>query len=342
MSAIPFERFARYSLYQRMNLATTAFLLLLWHVEVNCNQVWPGKPDDAYRIGHPAKGLNYEECETELFETNPIANHRHQVIAFSVKDAVCILYDIPASVIVWDFNRTLKKDDDEYYNTTVKFDSNKFRIIPKPKLLWLFDKVKKGSNLGDAGKLLDLPMDEMNSWIAVGPKPHSFMTYFNADGTTPYIKKVIPLVHNKKRILSVNSQFTISTWVRLNADTGDPFFSTTSNTGIYSWFTTGGSLDWHPTTNAKISKPTNSLKFNVWQHIAITHCGKTALPTFFLNGDIWKLSKTKSYDEMLDPPDIMMRFGGLSGGFKGSMACFAIFEMALSQDKIKTLMQNCP
>ena len=321
---------------ERMILATSFFLLLMWQIETcNCDLILNGKPDESYRRGGPEKAMSFENCKQEICSKDA---SRCQVIAFSEREFSCAEYFVRPSLIF--LNPELMLKNKTIYKTKLKTANNIFRDFPKPKLLWLFDAAMKGKNIGTGGSKLDLDTSDIENWSYEGPSGTN-MTFIYADQNSKYVKKVTPLIHNGVRLLSYKPAFTISFWVKTIKEKYMPLFSCTT-TGIYCWISSNlESLNFFLEPHEKImpkNKAENKLQ---WRHISISHCGY-GLPTFYMNAQIWPISTTFSYKPVVEPTNILMRFGNSVYGFKGSMACFAIHEVELSPQQIRTMMKNCP
>lgn len=80
----------------------------------------------------------------------------------------------------------------------------------------------------------------------------------------------------------------------------------------------------------------------MWRHIAFIYEGGDHY-SFYLNATVWPILVKKNFElKQLNPDIIFIGYYSGSELFKGSMACISIFERALSQEELQTLMLTCP
>ena len=330
-------RFDCFFIYrERMILATTFFLLLMWKIEIcKCDLIFEGKPDDIYRYGRIKKALTWKYCELAICGSD---TSRCQVLVFSHAELNCAEYTV-SPFLIW-LNPEVMLKDKTNFETKLKSVNNNYRSLPKPKLLWLFDAAMKGKNMGTGGSKLDLPTSNIENWGYEGPSGTK-MTFIYADENSNFVKMVTPLIHNGERLLSYKPAFTISLWIRAFVKENMPLVSCEGK-GLYFGLSSNlKSITFCFSNNSECFKPLEKSENQFeWRHISISHSGHE-LPTFYMNGNVWPISKSTN-DTVLNPTNIMIRFGEGTEGFKGSMACLAIHESELTLQQIRILMNNCP
>ena len=215
--------------------------------------------------------------------------------------------------------------------------------VPPAAVLWKFDNSNRGRNLGSKGSRLDCPETGL-TWSQEGPRgSRSPLKYANFEKNGHLRVQVaydgISLIDRKKPV-------TFSLWVKSDRSGITPLFegyTATSRAQMF-WLYPSQNLDQIAYDDGRkqiysVKNATDKLK---WRNIAAVYKGGSDY-AFYLNGNTWAAgSILPSSFSKLELDHFNIGYYDSKNRFIGSMACFSIFEGALTQQEIRTWMQSCP
>lgn len=213
-----------------------------------------------------------------------------------------------------------------------------------PSALWLFDDVNKGSNLGTKGGPLNMSIDGL-VWNTVGPRGTASVRKYPR-----YVGPGIPsiqLEHSGSYALTFTGPYTVTFWVKTdNVDATIPVLEAYPIGAIDLWFYPSNQRDQlclSPAYPNHVYKTVrNATDNDKWRHVALVYRAVGAV-RFYLNGSVWQHTATTTSSEVKQPTKLcLFKHCGTQKSLKGSMACLAIFDKALTQKEVLFVMKACP
>lgn len=264
-------------------------------------------------------------------------------VSFSQNGKKCYNVTISALVVFWSSDMVLKSLGD--FKTLVTTSGIS---ILAPAALWLLDDTFRLKNLGSKGAAMDwqvtgsgLDQDQGFHWNASGPHDSRARFLRYPGSLSDDFKCLFWLQKKSEYLVDFNLGFTITLWVKTEGAGQRPIMDAHVGSA-YLWFETDRDqvgLNHKGVKSKEYSRTIkNSHGINDWRHIAVSYTG-SGTPTFYLNGQIWSLSK-KSTAEIITK-DRFYTFVGRSYEHD-SRACFMIFQETLSLLEIQTIMDDCP
>ena len=219
--------------------------------------------------------------------------------------------------------------------------------LPTPVGLSMMDSLLRGKNLGSKGKLLDMSNTGL-AWSSKGPLgSKSDLKY--AQLININARPHILVLHNGRYLLDLTKPFTLSLWMKsdpgsFHAPIIEGWNTDTKKYAFHVWLVSSLSDNrFHFQISSKriwARSTVYGYKKAAWRHLAAIYKGPGKF-SLYLNATALPITKLKTSVWKSTPNVINIGHRG-SRIFKGSMACISIFERALTQEEVRTLMQICP
>lgn len=262
--------------------------------------------------------------------------------SYNSNSEACITVTLNAALLGWLGDALIIKSDDSDWVSFAPVSS--FATLATPACVWLMDDSFRGLNLGSKGPRLD-SSDTGLQWIGKGPRGSaSSLKYAYFDG---HQKAKIQVRYSDKYLLDFTEPFSIALWIKTDNSLGerpllDGWNSDANTYAAQFWFYPSTGLDEiYFRANSVLKSKKNDTGKLMWRHLAVIFAGSDDY-TFYLNGSVWPISLKTSGGLMRVNPDLINIGHRSDNVFKGSMACIAIFEQALTQAEVYRWMLDCP
>lgn len=330
---------------ERRNILISALSLLLGLFTIHCQETYPGKVNKSYLTKsltiHSTWDCRKKQCGRKV----------NCAVAYDSKEKKCYLVMLAWELLKWDFDWE-RRSFLPQLNSRWKIlgSSPRVEVSVKPTILWILDEIWKGVNFGTATRYLDLKTDNV-TWTVKGPRPSNV----NFGRSELPARRV--LHQGNQKLIDLSHQFSIAMWIKTDSVFQDMvIIDSYPEDALHLMLFPGKQRD--SLTLGTGSKKDlveeekygmtmkNSTKVNEWRHVAVVFYSKTNFK-FYLEGHDWPIKKNSlsgASTHFSEPAEILLwsKVEGLSFQYKGSYACVAIYQSAVSSTNIKALRDNCP
>lgn len=274
--------------------------------------------------------------------SNCICNGRC-IVSFHTKTGACRTITLSAAPLSWTKRFIFNNRSDTSWESFIPVESlNTPSIFPEG--FWMMDNSLRGLNIGSKGNRLD-STDGNLTWSRKGPldtRTNLRYSHF-ISGETPQVQ----IRQSSAFVLDFTTAHTVAVWVKTDAVSAllpmlDGWNKPKNTYACHFWFYPSKNRDqlqW--SANHFLLTTINGTDRLEWRHVAVTYAGGSQY-TFYLNANPWPIWVTIVGTLDRVNPDVI-NFGHRDDShLRGSMACISIFEKALTQAEIRTLMVNCP
>lgn len=268
--------------------------------------------------------------------------------SFNKKTGKCLSTTLSAVPLSWTKDRLFDGTEENVWVSFVP--GNSIFSLPIPDGLWVMDGSFQGQNLGSKGSKLDMSVNKL-TWGSVGPLGYSSSLKY-ARGFTA-ARPQIQNRHGSNFLLDFGNSFSLAMWVKADnfidyAVLLDGWNSDEKKWSVSLYMWPSKNLDQITlSTNVEARSTLNETNKLNWRHIAAIKEG-TGHYSLYLNGTKWPIlfNKPIGYMSSRRTPDVI-RVGHYPETdykfyFKGSIACIAIFERALTVTEVRQYMASCP
>lgn len=239
----------------------------------------------------------------------------------------------------------------DIYKYITTFNVNALKaVFIRPKLFWRLDEVMGGLNLGTVGWQLDMEMDSVR-YLDIGPQSHAYEIKSACKRGKKNFSFKIHLSKNAP-LLKMNGPFTIAVWVKtgpFDSFSSAPIMDTYPYKTLSLWFYP--SLDRSQLALCYNGKCAHTVRnkskiLRQWRHMAVTFQPKSNIK-FYLEGRSWAIEKPlPDYGKLHNPSQLVFWYTERGSKrkfyFRGSLACFIIFDKVFSAENIPQIMSGCP
>lgn len=264
----------------------------------------------------------------------------------------CFSVILSAQIIYWMRHKLTQKDDFH----TIFNGPESFFIAEAPQVLWLFDEVSRGINLGTQGSNIFTPMHcnylhRRVTFNQTGPNPGWTLRYLYQTDIPPGGENNRPI----ENAFDFTDDYTFVLWIKTEqrdhpmtlflANPGGTWLDMVRKDNL-TIFKFQAYPEGTKSTRTIESKPLNATTALQWRHIAFTFhrhcCGKMSVK-FYINGDLFHFQdRPEACAKITSSYYLLFLYKYYDAQFIGSMACVMLFNRILAQREIQHVMHNCP